>query len=56
MVARAKVAWAWVHQHGGRVGRGATIPAREFLYFSEEFVADVEEALAKYLARGWGKR
>lgn len=55
LVARSKVPWAYVHQEGGRVGRGARIPARPFLYFGREFIDDVEQALGVYLARAWGK-
>ena len=56
LVARSRVDWAYVHQHGGRVGRGARIPARPFLYFGAEFLDDMEQALATYLARGFGRR
>ena len=53
LVARSKVPWAYVHQEGGRVGRGARLPARPFLYFGREFLEDVEQALGQYLARSW---
>lgn len=55
LVARSRVAWAYVHQEGGRVGRGARIPARPFLYFGDEFLDDIDNALREYLARGFGK-
>ena len=56
LVARSRVSWAYVHQEGGQVGRGARVPARPFLYFGAEFVNDIDQALAEYLARGFGKR
>lgn len=55
LVARSKVPWAAIHQYGGRAGR-ARIPARVFLYFGGRFVDDFREAMAEYLARGWGRR
>ena len=53
LVARSKVVWAAIHQFGGRAGRGARIPARPFLYFSRQFIDDIEQALAEYLAQRW---
>ena len=53
LIARPRLPWAAVHHFGGRVGRGARIPARPFLYFGADFIADIERALRAYLARTW---
>ncbi|MCG8422240.1 MAG: phage virion morphogenesis protein [Proteobacteria bacterium] len=53
LVARSRVRWARVHQEGGRVGHGATIPPRVWLYFGEDFVDDLEQAVVRYLAGAW---
>lgn len=45
LVVRSKVPWAGVHNDGGNAGRGASIPARPFL-FLEPYDMDVLEAQA----------
>lgn len=35
----SRVRWSGVHQDGGRVGRNATVPQREHLWFSRSFLA-----------------
>lgn len=52
----SRIPWSSVHQEGGRVGRGATIPARPFLWFSDSFLGDAAEALLGYVTRNWGRR
>lgn len=54
--ATSRVPWSGVHQDGGRVGRGAEVPARPFLWLSRGFLRDAGEALLDYVARNWGRR
>jgi len=53
LVAENRVPWARVHQEGGTVGHGAEIPARPFMYTSNEFDEDVVEAVDAHLTRAW---
>lgn len=53
--AESRVRWSGVHQEGGRVGRGADVPARPFLWFSDDFLDDATEAMSDYAARGWSR-
>jgi len=51
------VKWAGVHQEGGRVGRGSQIPARPFMWISDELLAITKREMVKYLSLTWkGKR
>ena len=45
LVRRSRVAWAAVHNEGGRVGHGARVPARPFLFLEEEDVDVLVEIL-----------
>lgn len=54
--ARSRAYWSSVHQTGGRVGRGARLPARPFLWLSEAFLRDAVEAFLDYVSRVWGRR
>lgn len=49
------IPWASVHQFGGRVGRGGKVrlPARPFLWISEEMKHIVVERLALHLFKAW---
>lgn len=53
LVAKNRVAWARVHQEGGTVGQGAELPAREFMYFGDEFLEDVDQAVGNHLEQRW---
>lgn len=50
---RSKVRWAGIHQHGGRAGRGAMIPKREFMYVSEELQIKATALLAIHIAEAF---
>jgi phage gpG-like protein len=54
--ATSRVRWSGIHQDGGRAGQGAEIPARPFLWLSEDFLDDATGALLDYVARNWPKR
>lgn len=46
IAAVSKVAWSGAHQDGPtRVGRGAVVPARQFLWISDELLALAERSL-----------
>lgn len=46
IAATSKVAWSGAHQDGPtRVGRGAVVPARPFLWLSDELLALAERSL-----------
>jgi len=55
VVAYSKVPWSGIHQEGGTAGRGAKIPARPFLWLSEDFFAEAVEILAARLLAAWSK-
>lgn len=52
---RSRVAWSGVHQDGGRVGRGAKIPARPFLWASALALDAVAAIVARHLGKLWGR-
>ena len=52
--ATSRVPWSGVHQNGGKVGRGAVIPARPFLWLSDRIVARAVEVLERTVAYSFG--
>lgn len=50
----SKVRWSGAHQDGDRVGRGSRLPARPFLWLSDEFVNLAERELADALVTAYG--
>lgn len=55
--ATSKIAWSGVHQDGGKVGKGAILPKRTFLWFTEGFLSVTERAVAQHLVdEGWARR
>lgn len=46
---RSKVPWAGVHNEGGSVGHGATVPARPFLFLEERDVDVLVEILRDHM-------
>ncbi len=53
LVVASKVPWAGIHQHGGTAGRGAKIPARPFIYFSDEFIEKALVVLRAHIILSW---
>lgn len=49
LVVESQIKWAGVHQRGGTAGRGARIPAREFLWWSEDVLDFFAKQIADYL-------
>ena len=50
LLVMSQVAWSAVHQDGGRVGRGARVPARPFLWASDKVLELAGKVIAKGLA------
>ncbi len=53
--ARSPVKWAGVHNVGGRVGHGAVIPARPFIFFSPPFMKRAHDEIVAFVVAGWGR-
>lgn len=51
-----KIRWASVHQTGGTVGRGSQIPAREFVWISDEFLDSFMVAYKQFVMAAWWGR
>ena len=51
----SKVAWSDIHNTGGRVGRGAVLPARPFLFVSDAFAKLAGERMAAFVVSEWGR-
>lgn len=47
------VRWSAAQQDGGRVGKGATLPARPFLWASPTMVKIARLALAEHITSAW---
>ncbi|HWU91602.1 MAG TPA: hypothetical protein VN253_30250 [Kofleriaceae bacterium] len=56
IVGESKIKWSGVHQEGGKVGRGATVPARPFLWLSEAMIERALAYVADVRVRGFGER
>lgn len=56
LIAKSGVPWSGAHNDGATVGRGAQLPAREFVFLSPAFQERAEVELADYVVGGWSKR
>lgn len=56
ITATSKIPWSGVHQEGGRVGRGAEVPARPFLWISDALLHDSQRLVVDQLAAAFGGR
>jgi len=52
---RSVIPWAGVHNEGGRVGHGATVPKRTFLEWTNARLDKFEQLAADYLIGKAGK-
>lgn len=52
--AESKIPWSGAHQDGGKVGNGATLPARTFLWISDRFLDFAVDVLGARLVRAFG--
>lgn len=50
---QSQIEWSGIHQYGGTAGRGARIPARPFLWWSQEILDEVARRLLDHLAEAW---
>lgn len=55
LIARSPVAWAGVHNEGGRVGNGTILPARPFVFMSDSFLKQAERDLIQFVIGGFEK-
>jgi hypothetical protein len=53
LLLRNMVRWAGVHDEGGRAGKGATMPRRQFVYFGRDFLEDVLAVWHEHVLKGW---
>ncbi|MGL5361487.1 MAG: phage virion morphogenesis protein [Bosea sp. (in: a-proteobacteria)] len=51
----SRVKWSQIHQQGGKAGRGARIPERRFLWWSNELLTEAQRQIAIALGRVWAK-
>ena len=47
----SRVKWSWVHQAGGRAGRGSRIPQRQFMWMSNSFLRYAGDRFSVALVR-----
>lgn len=52
----SRVKWAFVHQAGGRAGRGARIPRRQFLWISDRLMQRSSRVFQQHLLKAWKGR
>lgn len=50
----SRALWSGVHQDGGIVGHGARLPARPFLWISDDMLRVAESTLGAALVRAYG--
>lgn len=53
VIAVSKARWSSVHQDGGKVGRGARVPARPFLWVSGKLRELARKRLEGHVLGGW---
>lgn len=51
--ATSRVPWSAAQQDGGRVGRGAILPARPFLWLSSTLLGKARDVLGAFIVKGW---
>tara|TARA_R110000868_G_scaffold268096_2_gene527336 strand:- start:98 stop:595 length:498 start_codon:yes stop_codon:yes gene_type:complete len=49
----SKIPWADAHQEGATVGNGTVLPARPFLFFSQNFLDLADREITEHLRLGW---
>ena len=50
----SRVRWSGAHQDGATVGHGARLPAREFLWISDEMMTLADNEIADAMVRAFG--
>lgn len=51
LVVRSRVAFSGVHQKGAKVGKGAVVPAREFIWFSQKFLDRAVATVGQFMVK-----
>jgi len=51
--ATSRVPWSGAQQDGLRVGRGVKLPARTFLWLSDQLIGITKDVLSTYVMKGW---
>ncbi len=54
ITATSRVRWSGAHQDGATVGHGARVPAREFLWISDEMLTVADNAIADAAVKAFG--
>ncbi len=55
ILAISKVRWSGVHNEGGKVGRHARLPRREFVFISPAFAEIAVDRMADFVVREFGR-
>lgn len=55
VTATSRARWSGAHQEGSTVGRGARLPARTFLWISDNLLQVSKRVLERFLINGWGR-
>lgn len=53
LIVDSRIPWSNIHQTGGRAGKGAQIPRREFLWWSPSLLREVAKSLTEHVGEGW---
>lgn len=53
VVAQSRASWSSVHQEGGRVGRGAVVPRRQFLWISDELLKTAADVVGEHVVEAF---
>ena len=56
VIAASKIPWSMVHQEGGKVGRGSVLPARPFMWMSEDFLKLATDQIGDRLLTQYGAK
>jgi phage gpG-like protein len=53
LIIRARARWGHVHMTGGRAGKGARIPARQYMWISRQLLRQVRRLFVDAYRRAW---
>lgn len=56
MIVESRVKWSGIHQDGGTAGHGAKIPARPFLWVSQQLADQVASVVSAMAKKVWESR
>jgi phage gpG-like protein len=55
-IGESRVKWGAAHQDGARVGRGSRLPARPFLWISDDLASKSADVIGKVVTEAFGGR